>query len=189
MLRGLTAASDIAAAQSALREEAYTGALVVERTVGYPGGSNRIEIAWHPELHVWVHIDSLAEATLRDGRPTHYWNPIGLEDASPTNADLSVAVEVNPPIEGATARIAGLYGRESDGTLVLLHRGKIGGGKAGVGKDLFWQMFRGPRSFVSVGGELADCAVVARLGSGTVVADLQRFAQDVARMKASRGPR
>ncbi|MEZ4503010.1 MAG: hypothetical protein R3C39_10330 [Dehalococcoidia bacterium] len=185
MIRGLTAANDIATAQRALREAAYANGVLLERTVGFPGGSNRVEIAWHPGIGVWVHIDTREEATRRDGHPTHYWNPIGLADASPENANLSVAVEVNPPIEGATARIAGLFGREDDGTIALLHRGKIGGGRAGVGQELFWQMFQGQRAFAGVAGELVDCAIVTRLGSASVITDLHRFAADVARMKAT----
>ena len=96
---------------------------------------------------------------------------------------LSVAVEANPPLQGTNARVGGIFGRDGDGPLVLLHRGNIGGGTTGVGKELFWREFAGRTKFVYGGGDLLDCAVVATLGEGTLVQEIARFAEAVSRMK------
>ncbi|MXW24495.1 MAG: hypothetical protein F4Z96_07640 [Chloroflexi bacterium] len=80
--------------------------------------------------------------------------------------------------------MGGIFGRDGDGPLVLLHRGNIGGSTAGVGKELFWREFAGRTKFVYDGGDLLDCAVVATLGEGTLVRDVAHFANAVSQMKA-----
>jgi len=185
MIKALTSATDLAAAQTVFREEFYAGATLLTHTVGFPGGSTTVETAWHQESGLWGYIDDVESANGPDGAGGRYWNAFGLQDPTVSGSSLSITVEVNPPLQGTNARVGGLFGREKDGPLVLLHRGKIGGGTAGVGKELFWREFRGRPKFVNDGEEMVDCAVVATLGEATLVADLRRFADDVARMKAS----
>lgn len=185
MIRALTSWTEIAAAQTAMRDEFYAGAVVLTHAVGFPGGSTTVDIAWHETPGIWGYVDEVASANGPDGAGGRYWNAFGLGDPTATNSSLSITVEVNPPLQGTNARVGGIFGREKDGPLCLLHRGTIGGGKRGVGKDLFWREFSGRPSFVSDGEDLVDCALVATLGHGTLIADLQRFASDVARMKAS----
>lgn len=51
---------------------------------------------------------------------------------------LHISVEVNTPYLGADSRIAGFFARDNDtGNVYLMHSGKVGGGKKGVGKKAF----------------------------------------------------
>ena len=183
MVRALTAEADIAAAQAALRAEFYSEATVLDHVVGFPGGNTTVEIAWHPAVGVWGHVETIESAHGPRGFHGRYWNAFGLEDPA-TTGTLAVAVEVNPPLRGTRARVGGILGRDGDGPVVLLHRGTIGGGTVGVGKDLFWREFAGRTKFVWDGAGLVDCAVVATLGQGTLVTELRRFADAVAQIKA-----
>ena len=183
MIRALTQEAEIAAAQAALRAEFYEEATVLDHVVGFPGGNTTVEIAWHPSVGIWGHIETIESAHGPSGAHGRYWNAFGLEDPA-TTGSLSIAVEVNPPLKGTRPRVGGILGRDGDGPIVLLHRGTIGGGTVGVGKELFRRRFAGHTKFVYDGAGLADCAVVATLGQETLVVDLKRFAEAVARMKA-----
>ncbi len=76
-----------------------------------------------------------------------------------------------------------MIGRDGEGVIVLAHRGTIGGGKPGVGKTLFWDNFMGPTDMLYDGLDMTTCAFVARLGTGTLLNDLRRFVDEVARIK------
>ena len=183
MIRALTSAADIAAAQRELRAEFYAEATVLTRGIGFQGGGTVADVAWHPSVGIWGYIDTEKSARGSEGTGTRYWNAFGLQDPEITSS-LSVAVETNPPLQGTNARVGGIFGRDGDGPLVLLHRGNIGGGTVGVGKELFWREFAGRTKFVYDGVDLLDCAVVATLGDGTLVKEIARFAEAVSRMKA-----
>ena len=168
MIRALTSAADIAAAQSEFRAEFYDEATVLTRGIGFQGGGRTEDIAWHPSVGIWGYVDTLESVRSPEGTRTRDWNAFGLQNLEITTS-LSVTVEANPPLQGANARVGGIFGRDGEGPLVLLHRGNIGGGTAGVGKELFWREFAGRTKFVYDGADLLDCAVVATLGEGTLV--------------------
>jgi hypothetical protein len=184
MIRAFTSATEIAKAQELFRREFYENADALSHAVGFPGGSTTIDIAWHAAEGIWGYVDGIDEATGPEDGASRYWNAFGLQDPHQSTGSLSITFEVNPPIQGTNARVGGILGRESDGPILLLHRGTIGGGAAGVGKQLFWREFRGRPMFVNDGEDMVDCAIVATLGQGTLVSDLRRFADDVARMKS-----
>ena len=184
VIRGFTAAADIAAAQTALRGEFYAGATILNHGIGFPGGGTTADIAWHPSIGIWGHIDTVESARGPDGSGGRYWNAFGVEDPS-TTSSLSITVEANPPLEGTKPRVGGVFGRDGDGPTILLHRGNIGGGAVGVGKELFWREFVGHTAFVYDGAGLVDCAIVATLGQETLVTDLKRFVDAVSRIKTA----
>ncbi|GMU40670.1 MAG: hypothetical protein AMXMBFR23_15360 [Chloroflexota bacterium] len=136
MIRALTSWSDLAAAQRAFRSEFYERAELLTRTVGFPGGSTEVDIAWHGDVGLWGYVDQVESANGPDGAGGRYWNAFGLDDPHRAGG-LSITVEVNPPLQGTNGRVGGIFGHEKDGTRVLLHRGTIGGARSGVGKDLF----------------------------------------------------
>ncbi len=131
----------------------------------------------------WGYIDTPESAFGPEGAGGRYWNTFGLEDPGTQRSSLSVTVEVNPPLEGGNPQVAGVIGRDGEGVLMLAHRGTIGGGKPGVGKTLFWDNFMGPTDMLYDGLDITKCAFVARLGTGTLLNDLRRFVDEVARIK------
>jgi len=182
-IRLLTAAPDIEAAQRMLREEIYSGATMLPHSVGYPGGSVDLDIAWHPELKFWAYIDDAESAYGPDGAGGRYWNVFGVQDPTVVRGSLSISVEINPPLEGANSRVAGVFGKDQTEALTLLHRGTIGGGRPGVGKDLFERQFQG--KWTSVIGVDGFCAIVGTVGDPAFLTSLARFVEDVARMKST----
>ena len=54
------------------------------------------------------------------------------------SGNLHISVEINSPIEGCNRRVAGYFAKNLyNGTIYLMHSGRIGGGAKGVGKDGF----------------------------------------------------
>ena len=184
MIRALTTAADVAAARAALGVEFYSGATVLDHVIGFPGGNTTVDIAWHPSIGVSGHIETIESAHGPGGAHGRYWNAFGLEDPA-TTSTLSIAVEVNLPLEGTKTRVGGILARDGEGTIVLLHRGTIKGGTVAVGKDLFWREFVGHTKFVYDGAGLVDCAIVATVGQATLVTELRRFVDAVSRIKAA----
>ena len=101
--------------------------------VGYPGGANEDTVRYSKELNFWLSIQEL---------PTRFWNGFGIgEPVEGKNNSLSG--EINFPYTGIDRRIAGAFAKEDTGKVLVLHRGKIGGGKEGVGKNSLIENFRG----------------------------------------------
>lgn len=140
--------------------------------VGYPGGSFEGEIRYSPHLDVWM-------ATRPES--SKYWNGFGIGRPSSTKGN-SIVGEINIPFR-PTRTIAGAFGIEDDGNILLLHRGKIGGGSEGVGKTLFVQNFRGDFVEAEDRGQHNSLCVVGEIGSKYFHRQVKNFIEEVKRIK------
>lgn len=150
--------------------------------VGYPGGQIMC-----PKVvtnnRIWF-----ADQILKDKSVPRYWNAFGV---SPLVLRYSnhITVEVNPAIRGVNRRVAGLFAvdDETDHT-VLLHRGRIGGGKKGIGKKEFVDWYAGTQVefFDPSRDDGEESAIfVADLDSEDFLIELEEFVDAVRRFKAS----
>lgn len=101
------------------------------------------------------------------------------------DTDQIIAVEINAPVEDYEPRVSGLFARDDESDdYVLLHRGRVGGGRKGIGKRAFRRWSR--HAWVEVAGpdSARDGAIlVARLGSPDIVAQIKTFVAEVAAFK------
>ena len=150
--------------------------------VGYQGGS--IEL---PEVFanntIWFAHQSLDNAKI----PRH-WNAFGTGLPALRRSN-SITVEVNVALDGVDKRVAGLFALdEESGNTVLLHRGRIGGGREGVGRTSFMEWYPGRTvnfSDPSRDDEEGSAILVADLGSSEFLRDVESFVHAVHRFKAS----
>lgn len=105
----------------------------VDCWVGYPSGSFEDTVKYSIDLDIWL------STRIHD---TKYWNGFGVGQPI-ENKNNSLNGEINFPISGIYRRVAGAFGVEDNGTILVLHRGKIGGGTKGIGKYFFTDNFRG----------------------------------------------
>lgn len=126
--------------------------------------------------------------TLRNEAVPRYWNAFGLiSDLRPTGSNR-IAVEINPPLSGSSGRVAGVFARDlKTGATVVLHTGKIGGGKTGVGKEAF--LAATTREIVTVenpekGKKPREGFVIARLDDPAAVRGISDFVEEVAAFKS-----
>lgn len=153
---------------------------VSERTemmwVTYKGGRDKLSGSWNKKLGIWwIHSTSSGN---------RYWNAFGIgEPKWGTNHGHNITCEINPPFKGIDRKIAGVFAKDSEGKLFLLHRGKIGGGRPGNGKTKFKREFRGNWIDVEDGSVTSQLALVAAFESSRFSEQVADFVYQVRRMK------
>lgn len=146
-----------------------------ELSVGYPGGSEIGPVSWSKALGMWwVHKPE----------SNRFWNGFGTEEVQwSSKHSHTLDCEINPPYEGINRRIAGVFAKDENGELFLLHRGKIGGGRPGIGKNLFLNNYRGKWITVKDGDQLSNLALVASFKNPRFVIQVTNFVKEVKRIK------
>jgi len=144
--------------------------------IGYQGENCEAEVYYSEKFDIWAYFDEL------DNR---YWNVFGVGRPVP-NKNVSITCEINIPLKGYNRRIAGVFAKDERGNIFLLHNGKIGGGRLGVGRELFKKCFSGEwKSALSSEGEM-EFAVVGELKSYIFVEKLSEFIKEIKRVKDMR---
>ncbi|MHA1958951.1 MAG: hypothetical protein ACW99U_01890 [Candidatus Thorarchaeota archaeon] len=176
MLRVLEERSEIAEVQDRFEKElnnnkGIRGTILV----GYQGGSSELEVTWNQELGIWW---GFGKAKNR------YWNAFGTEEPEWNSTYTQrITCEINPPFEGISRYAQGVYARDQEGSHCILHRGKIGGGRPGIGKELFISKFYGERIDIRDGDRISRIALVAVLGSPRLAKQVATFVHEVDRIK------
>ena len=67
--------------------------------------------------------------------------------------------------------------------LYLLHRGRIGGGKRGVGKAVFEDKYRGKWEAVEDGDRISKLALISSFSSSRFAEHISNFVHEVERIK------
>ncbi|WP_181317529.1 HNH endonuclease [Photobacterium kishitanii] len=99
--------------------------------IGFPGGSWNETIKFNDEI--WFHHFEIAD----DATSPRYWNGFGLAQNLSNNKSNNIVVEINIPTNGINRRVAGFFAENEMGEIGLFHRGGLGGGRKGVGKQAF----------------------------------------------------
>lgn len=145
--------------------------------VGYKGESQKLHAHWSSELDIWW---------IAEDSGNRYWNAFGTgEPKWDTSYSHSITCEINPPYEGIDRRIAGVFAKDPDDKLHLLHRGKLGGGKPGIGKALFIKEFTGTWEEVEDGTEFTKLALVASFENPRFAEQIADFVHEVERIKVA----
>lgn len=148
-------------------------------TIGYQGGSREVRNL-RADQRIWF-IPQVAKASTIP----RYWNAFGMADRLNLRGSNDIVVEVNIPLGGPSARVAGLFARDSEtGHLILLHRGSIGGGRKGVGKEAFLNWYRQPRVAVSDGSSSSTALKVADIDAPNASHHIADFVEAVFRFKS-----
>lgn len=169
--RVLDATDEIAQAQRALEDALRRAATRAgPLPLGWQGGGRTLEVLWLGAEDLWVAFDDLG---------TRWWNAFGLGNPF-EGASRSIVVEVNPPTSGRDRTCAGAFVMRGD-QRVLVHTGRIGGGRPGINREAFLQAYAGPK--VQVGDE--TFLLVAEVESPRAPSDIARFVRAVHAFKES----
>jgi len=177
MLTAITARSEIAQCQQKLAGALKAGLATRQRLrIGHQGGSF-VDTVFHG-AGLWYSTYREEEVEI-----PRYWNGFGTGKSDDT--DQIIAVEINMPVEGYEARVSGVFARDDgSGEYLVLHRGRIGGGRKGIGKNAFRNWSR--NAWVEVAGPKNardEAILVARLGSTDTVEQIKAFVSEVAAFK------
>ena len=181
MLHLITDSIDLAKHQHAFQELLYKHLYdKLAHNFGHLG-ANFVENV-HTNGNLWFFSKLAGEP-----EPNRYWNAFGLFS---TEEPSNIAVEINFPIEGTNRRIAGLLARDDRSNQVkVLHRGGIGGGRKGIGKNAFrsWYRKRFPNNFVDVDEGMKnpiESILIGPIGESSLITNLEIFVKSVADFKA-----
>lgn len=170
----LTDKKEIAEAQTKLVERIKKAATKSGTAqLGHQGGGAATETFYLADVDLWF-----------GGRivENRYWNAFGRGDPFGARS-TNIIVEINPPLSGTDARIAGLFLEDDDGNLYLAHRGQIGGGRAGISKNAFLEFYEGRRETVLSNGGSTEVLLVGAIDSPTFLNDIRAFVEAVDQFK------
>jgi hypothetical protein len=180
MLRPIYDVPRIAFLQQVLRSRLYSLLPnVTDATAGFQGDS--LDVQLHSDGDLWYTTDIVGSP-----RRQRYWNAYGrLSSGHPGD----IIVETNIPLRGRDLRVGALFGEDADsGSTFLLHTGKIGGGRAGIGKSAFidWVEGQQPSRLVRLPPEHSppDFVIeVAELHAQSFLSDIKAFVLQAERFK------
>jgi len=111
-----------------------------------------------------------------------YWNAIGIYQPK---GNLNITVEANIPIADNKQVFAGYFAKDERGMLYLMHSGKVGGGRKGIGKSTFltWSKDR-LISVIDGNGNAREGLIIGPVKKGIIGNRIERFAEKVANYKA-----
>jgi 5-methylcytosine-specific restriction protein A len=137
--------------------------------VGHKGEIHEMEVSWMPAERIWAGSRKLTN---------RYWNAFGIGKPSPRNSN-SIVCEINFPLHGVSRRIGGVLAKDDEGIIRVFHRGNIGGGRRGVGPQLFRNQFKG--KWESVLGD--DVILIGSISAPDFVGLVSQFVKEVSRIK------
>jgi hypothetical protein len=144
--------------------------------LGHQGASFPAKVSWSSSLGIWKFSRAVKDV--------RYWNAFGAEKPG-TSGVLSIASEINFPWAQIDRKTGGAFAQDSWGNIFVVHRGKIGGGRKGVGKSLFEQNYRGVWSFMEDGNSISQVGVIGHLASSRFALQAAQFVKKIEIMKLS----
>lgn len=135
------------------------------------GGSYPITVSYSPKFDFWWGNDL-------ENKGSRYWNPFGLKQPKP-NSNQQGRCQINCSLSGVKNGIAGLFAKDANGKMYLLHSGNIGGGQKGVGKNSFSNFYTGEKIEVIADDKLFEFFVVTRFDSSTFYQNIVSFVKAV----------
>ena len=180
MYRVITNRAQITRLQANFEKKLKSNATeTVQPILGHPGGSFKASVYYSEHLGFWFFSTI---AVNRHNVENRYWNGFGTKKPI-VDKNLNIECEINVPLEGLNRRIAAVFAEAEDGRIVLLHRGKIGGGRKGIGKQRFLENYRGSYIEAIDGDEINDFALVCDINNDLLAFQVAAFVKEVDRIK------
>ena len=142
--------------------------------LGHPGASTEAKVLWSGRLGIWLYSGKTQE-----GR---HWNAFGIGKPK-IRAHIPITCEINFPACGIDRRIGGALAKDRKGRIFVVHRGRIGGGKKGIGKSLFADHYRGVWEIMEDGEEETTVALIGVLNSPRLVRQVAQYIHKIDKIK------
>jgi len=147
--------------------------------LGHQGAGFPAKVLWSKSLGIWKFSRAIKEV--------RYWNAFGVGKPGASSV-LSIASEINFPWAQIDRKTGGAFAEDAWGNVFVIHRGKIGGGKKGIGKSLFEHNYRGVWSFMEDGDLLSQVAVIGALNSPRFALQAAQFVKKIEILKSTAAP-
>ena len=147
--------------------------------LGHQGAGFPAKVLWSKSLGIWKFSRAIKEV--------RHWNAFGVGKPGASSV-LSIASEINFPWAQIDRKTGGAFAEDAWGNIFVIHRGKIGGGKKGVGKSLFEHNYRGIWSFMEDGDSISQVAVIGALNSPRFALQAAQFVKKIEILKSTAAP-
>jgi hypothetical protein len=148
----------------------------VKVKLGHQGASFGAKVSWSKRLGIWI----FSQVT----QDVRYWNAFGI--GKPRVAGhLPITAEINFPWAGIDRKTGAAFAKDACNRIFVIHRGKIGGGKKGIGKSLFAENYRGSWAWMEDGDTLTQVAVIGALGSDRFALQAAQFVGKIEKLKST----
>jgi hypothetical protein len=144
--------------------------------LGHQGASFPAKISFSEKLGIWTFSHAVKDV--------RYWNAFGIGKPQ-AGALLSITSEINFPWSGIDRKTGAAFAEDAWGKIFVIHRGKIGGGKKGIGKYLFEQNYRGVWSYMEDGDSITQVAVIGVLKSPRLALQTTQFVKKIELLKSA----
>ena len=144
--------------------------------LGHQGASFPAKVSFSKKLGIWIFSHAVKDI--------RYWNAFGIGKPRPGTL-LSITSEINFPWSGIDRKTGAAFAEDAWGNIFVIHRGKIGGGKKGIGKYLFEHNYRGVWSFMEDGDCITQVAVIGVLGSTRLALQTAHFVKKIEMLKSA----
>ena len=141
--------------------------------LGYQGNSDELTVYYSDKFNFWF--------TAYENK-NRYWNAFGFGRPQ-KGRNNSITVEINIPYDGINRNVGGVFGHDKNGEVLVLHRGKIGGGRVGIGKSLFFDNYRDEPITADDDGIENDFCLIGSLISRHLPRQVGNFVSEVHRIK------
>lgn len=162
----------IDAAQNELSKRLeQAGTFMGKKVIGFQGGYEVAPLYWFEEYGLWW-------AYLMGGK---HWNAFGVAGSERVVDDpdqKTITCEINFPIDDPGSRIAGGFVREGKDRLYVVHSGRVGGGRLGIGPEAFKAYATAKLDWWPCGwynGDVVKIALISLLDAEDLVANIAEF--------------
>lgn len=177
MLKIITDQREVRKCQKAL-EERLTNSLGMsnEYIIGFPSGNWNATVNYNNTI--WYSTYEI------EGK--RYWNGFGVVAELNTKKSNNIVVEVNPPLNGINKSVSGIFAKNSKtNRIYLLHRGKIGGGRKGIGKKAFLDWYKKELVTLNDSSNKEHHAImIGEIASESFIDNLEKFVSHVYEFKS-----
>lgn len=150
--------------------------------IGYRGGGTKAKVHWSSHLGIWMYSKRLKSDSASSVRTDRFWNAFGTSEPA-EGRGLSITCEINFPASGINRSIAGAFATDGDGSTYITHRGRIGGGRKGIGKTLFMKRYERQWADMADGDREARVALIGEMGSPQLPLQIAAFVHSVGHIK------
>lgn len=145
----------------------------IDCVVGYPGGSFEGTVQYSSKLNIWI---------AQYNEHNRFWNGFGMGRPQ-EKRNNSITGEINFPFSGINRQIAGAFAEDTNGNILVLHRGRIGGSKIGIGKKYFIDNFRGEKITALDDDRQTEFCFIGDLDSQNFPRQVENFIKEIKRVK------
>lgn len=150
--------------------------------IGHKGFSGEMVVSWHRKLGIWIHF---AHDCPGEAGKERYWCAYGVDVPKP-NSMVNITAEINMYKKWNDRKVAAAFAKNPDGDVYLIHTGKVGGGRTGIGKETFRDYFPGSDQYVSVrwpDGVYSDEICIGKVGDRLLLNNVSHFVKEVDKFK------